>query len=654
MSERHSMRKIREVLRLTYECGRSQREIAEAVKISHGSVGEYLKRAKDAGLTWEIAEGLSGAEAEARLFQQIGRNEPSVRAPVDFAWVHRELRRAGVTLQLLWMVYKEAASQGPVPVPARTYQYSRFCELYEAHRKKVRPSMRQVHRAGERAFIDYSGKKPRIYDPKTGEATEVELYVVVLGASNYTYATATLTQNLEDFVDATVRSLEYFGCVSEILVPDQLRSAVRRPDWYEPEINRTFADMGKHYGCAIIPARPRKPKDKAKVEVGVLVVQRWILARLRNQRFFSLEELNQAIAVLVEELNTRPFQKLEGTRRSNFEALDRPAMGPLPACRYELARWRTASVNIDYHVEHEGRLYSVPCELIREKVEIRATARLIEVWHGDQRVASHMRSYGPKGTATTLPEHRPRSHREFGEWPPERLIGWAAQTGPATAKVVEAILTRGPHPECGRRSCLGLMRMAKVYGPLRLEAACDRALHIRNPTRKTVVAILKNGMDKVPLGSEPDAPVILHENIRGGGYFDRGEDANEESEETDSHYLEEERIAIMMEPAHVPAEDAGVAQAPHQQATSEERLSQSTASAPQMAARPCPAVLASVEHARRALTRAPTRASGPDDPMRQVDHEEDASTAPRAPGGTTIEAGDDTNTTERINQRVYH
>lgn len=652
MSERHSMRKIREVLRLTYECGRSQREIAETVNISHGSVGEYVKRARDAGLTWEIAEGLSDAEVEERLFQQIGRNEPSARAPVDFAWVHRELRRAGVTLQLLWMEYQEAASQGPGPV--RTYQYSRFCELYEAYRKKLRPSMRQVHRAGERAFIDYSGKKPRIYDPKTGEAIEVELYVAVLGASNYTYATATLTQGLEDFVDATVRALEYFGCVSEILVPDQLRSAVRRPDWYEPEINRTFGDMGKHYGCAIIPARPRKPKDKAKAEVGVLVAQRWILARIRNQRFFSLEELNQAIAVLVEELNTRPFQKLEGTRRSNFEAIDRPAMRPLPACRYELARWRKAGVNIDYHIDYEGRFYSVPCELIGEKVEIRATARLIEVWRGDQRVACHMRSYGPKGTVTTLPEHRPRSHREFGEWPPERLIGWAAQTGPAAAKVVEAILTRGPHPECGRRSCLGLMRMAEVYGPQRLEAACCRALHIGNPTRKTVVAILKNGMDKVPLGSEPAAPVIVHENIRGGAYFDRGEGASEGDDEIESHYLEEERIAIMMEPARVQVEDAGVAQTPGPQATSGERLSQSAASGAPVAARPCPAVLASVEHARRALTRAPVWASRADEPTRQVDHEGDASTAPRAPGGMTTEAGDDTNTTECINQRVYH
>ena len=415
------MRKIREVLRLKFEAGLSHRQVAAAVGISRGSVSDYLERAREAELTWENARGLSDAEVEAKLFQQIGRNEPSARAPVDLSWVHQELRRAGVTLQLLWSEYQAARAERADG--ARPYQYSQFCDLYRAYRAKLQPSMRQVHRAGEKGFIDFSGKKPRIYDPKSGEAIEVELYVMVLGASNYTYATATRTQNLEDFVGATARGLEYFGCVPEILVPDQLRSAVKKPDWSEPEINATFAEMAQHYGTAIVPARPSKPKDKAKVEVAVQVAQRWILARLRNRRFFSLAELNEAIAELCEELNTRPFKKLEGCRRSLFESLDRPSMRPLPPCRYELARWKQARVNIDYHVEYEGRYYSVPCELIGEKVELRATATVVEVWRGGARVTSHARCHGPKGTATTRPEHRPRAHREYGDWPPERLVG---------------------------------------------------------------------------------------------------------------------------------------------------------------------------------------------------------------------------------------
>ena len=537
------MRKIREVLRLKFEVGLSHRQVAAAVGISHGSVSDYLERAKEAELTWESAQGLSDAEVEARLFQQLGRNEPSTRAPVDLGWVHREMRRAGVTLQLLWSEYQAATAERVDG--ARPYQYSQFCDLYRAYRAKLQPSMRQVHRAGEKGFIDFSGKKPRIHDPKSGEALEVELYVMVLGASNYTYATATRTQSLDDFVEATARGLEYFGCVPEILVPDQLRSAVKKPDWSEPEINETFAEMAQHYGAAIVPARPGKPKDKAKVEVGVQVAQRWILARLRNRRFFSLAELNEAIAELCEELNTRPFKKLEGCRRSLFESLDRPSMRPLPPCRYELGRWKQARVNIDYHVEYEGRYYSVPCELIGEKVELHATATVVEVWREGARVTSHARCYGPKGTATTKPEHRPRAHRDFGDWPPERLVGWARQTGPATAEVVEAILSRGPHPECGRRSCLGLLRMGRRYGHERLEAACKRALAIGSPTRKTVQALLKNGLDKTLPTAEPEPRRIQHENIRGGDYFDRGDGGADGADEMEAEYLDEERLAIM-------------------------------------------------------------------------------------------------------------
>ena len=544
MSERHSMRKIREVLRLKYDRGLSHRQISAAAGISRSSVGEYVERAECAGLTWEVAQKLSDAEAEGRLFVQVGRNEPRTRAPIDFGWVHRDLRRAGVTLQLLWTEYQEAVAQGRSG--QRPYQYSQFCDLYREYRTKLAPSMRQVHRAGEKAFVDYSGKKPQLVDATTGEAVEVELFVMVLGASNYTYAEATRTQTLEDFVGATARGLEFFGAVPEMLVPDQLKSAVAKSDRYEPDINATYAEMAQHYSTAIVPARPRKPRDKAKVEGGVLIAQRWILACLRNRTFFRLEELNAGLWELLEKLNHRPFQKLEGCRRSAFESIDLPAMRTLPSRRYEMGRWKLGvGVNIDYHLEYEHRYYSVPCELANAKVDVRATAQIVEVWRNSVRITSHERSYGPKGTAVTKPEHRPRSHREMGSWTPERLVAWAGKTGPGAAGVVEVILARGSHPESGRRACLGLLRMGDRYGSDRLEVACARAIAIGNPTYKSVKAILKSGLDKVAAPSEVEAPVIDHENIRGGDYFDRGETASLGSDEIEARYLEEERSAIM-------------------------------------------------------------------------------------------------------------
>lgn len=549
------MRKIREVLRLKHDRGLSQRQIARAVGIGRATVCEYLERAEQGGVTWEVAQELSDAEVEGRLFRRVGQNEPATRAPIDFNWVHMELRRTGVTLQLLWTEYQQGIADNPSG--QRPYQYSQFCELYREHRAKLEPSMRQVHRAGERAFLDFSGKKPRIVDAKTGEVIEVELFVMVLGASNYTYAEATRTQGLSDFVGATVRGLMYFGAVPEILVPDQLKSAVARADRDEPEINATYAEMAQHYGTAVVPARPRKPKDKAKVEGGVLVAQRWILACLRNRRFFNLEELNAAIWELLERLNTRPFQKLEGCRRSAFEKLDRPAMKPLPARRYELGEWKLGvGVNVDYHFEYDHHYYSVQCELVNAKVDVRATATVVEAWHRSVRITSHERSYGPRGTPTTKPEHRPRSHREWGDWPPERLVGWAQKEGPKTGEVAAAILSRGPHPESGRRSCLGLVRLGKRYGSERLEAACARALAIHNPTRKSVEAILKSGIEKVALTEEVEATTVVHENIRGGDYFDRGElETTSRSGEIELRYLEEERFAIMNEPRIEPSRE---------------------------------------------------------------------------------------------------
>lgn len=524
------MRQIKEVLRLRYQAKLSQRQIALTVGLGKSSVADYIERAQRAGLEWSAIDLLSERELEQQLFRQLGRNEPASRAPIDLAWVRREMYRSGVTLQLLWSEYAEAATARDPTV--RPYQYSQFCDAYAQYRRTLKPTMRQEHRAGEKLFVDFSGVRPQLVDPLTGEVTHVELYVAVLGASNYTYAEATRSQQLADFVGATTRAMEYFGAVPEIIMPDQLRSAVSRPCLYEPEINATFAEMGQHYGCAIVPARPKKPRDKAKVEVGVQVAQRWILACLRNRMFFSLDELNVAIAELLERLNTRPLSKKTESRRALFEALDRPAMRELASSRYVLGQWRLdVGVPPDYLVQFDERLYSVPCALIGQRVDIRATSMMVEVFHQQQRIATHVRSYGPKSKPVVTPDHRPRSHREYGAWPPERFVSWARTIGPNVAALIEAMLAADRHPELRYRSALGVLRLAKSYGAERVDAACRRAVSIRSPSYRSVQTILKHGLDRKPLTlvDADDAPPTaadrspVHENVRGAEYYDKGE-----------------------------------------------------------------------------------------------------------------------------------
>jgi len=515
------MRKIREVLRLRDECGCAHRQIAIACCVSPSTVCDYLQRAERQGLTWEVAKDLSEAAVEARLFAHIGRCEPAARVAIDCEWVHRELKRDGVTLQLLWGEYQRAASE----VFQRPYQYSQFCEIYSSWCSSRRLSMRQTHRAGEKLFIDYSGKKPRIADPDTGEITVVELFVAVLGASNYTFAEVTRSQKLGDFCASTVRALEHFGASPKILVPDQLRSAVSGPDRYDPDINQTFNDLAQHYGMAVIPAPPRKPKGKAKVETGVLIAQRWILARLRNRMFFSLAELNNAVAELLEELNHRRFAKLDGTRYEAFEKIDLPAMRALPVLRFEVAERKTVTANIDYHVEFEDHYYSVPYQLRRQPIGLRATINVVELFHGGERVASHRRSYGPKGIPVTAREHRPKCHEDYGQWPPERMTNWAAEFGPNVQEVVRRKLAEYPYPEMGYRAVLGVLRCAQKHGAVRMDAACRRALAgagKSTPHRRYIEAILKRGLDT----AMPVAPPITprsenHENIRGSDYYNK-------------------------------------------------------------------------------------------------------------------------------------
>jgi len=522
MSERLTMRKIREILRLTYDCHRSQREIAISLSIAVGTICGHLKRAREVGLTWERAQSMTDSDVESLLYRYGNPGHVSQRAPIDYAYVHQELHRSTATLELLWAEYQQgAAARGD---GLRAYQYSQFCGLYRAWRRCLKPSMRCVHRAGEKVFIDYSGRKPHVIDSATGEAHEVELFVMVLGASNFTYAEATRTQTLRDFVESNIHGFEFFGGVPEVLVPDQLRSAVKGPDRYEPDINATYLDMAQHYGATVIPARPLKPKDKAKVEGAVLIVQRWILARLRHRTFFSLDELNRAIWELLDELNTRPFQKLQGCRRSAFVELDQPALRALPPIRYEFADRREARVNIDYHIEFDKRYYSVHYRCVHQRVEVRATAALIEIFQNNERIASHRRSYGAFGTFVTDPSHQPENHRDQ-VWPPEKLMSWGARLGPSVAIVVELTLRRYPNPTQGYRACLGLLRAADTYGAHRLNAACERALSVRipgGPKRKYIEAILKKNLDQQAPATSPAArDVRPHENIRGGDYYDR-------------------------------------------------------------------------------------------------------------------------------------
>jgi transposase len=465
--ERLTMRKIREVLRLKWECSLSNRAIARSCSISHSTVGEYVRRAEEAGLSWPLPEDLD----EDRLFDLLFPKPPDPESRVtpcpDWSWVHAELRKKSVTLRLLWVEYREDHPTG--------YGYSQFCALYRKWAKRLNPSMRLTHKAGEKVFVDYAGQTVPVVDPDTGEVRQAQIFIGVLGASNYTYVEAHWSQDLPNWTSAHVHMFAFFGGVTEIVVPDNLKAGVKHPCRYEPDLNPTYQDLAQHYGVAVIPARVQKPKDKAKAEVGVQVVERWILARLRNRTFFSLADLNQA------------------------------------------------SVNIDYHVEFEKHYYSVPYTLIHEEVDIRATQSTVEILFKNERVASHPRVNSP-GRHSTLAEHMPTAHQKYLEWTPERLVRWAQSIGPHTAQLVQALLDSRKHPQQAYRSCLGLLRLAKRYGEERLEAACRRALPASIISYKGVKNILDAKLDQVEVDQvEPEEPPTVvpdsHENVRGQSYY---------------------------------------------------------------------------------------------------------------------------------------
>jgi transposase len=505
------MRKIQEVLRLKWERGLTNRQIAKSVSVGRATVADYLRRAEAAGVRWPIPADLDEAGLERKLFPPPPKLPLGSRPLPDWRNIHQELKRKGTTLFLLWEEYKQVFPEG--------FQYSWFCEQYGLWAGKLDLVMRQVHRAGEKLFVDYAGQTVPVVDPETGEIRQAQIFLAVLGASSYTYAEATWTQSLPDWIGSHVRAFQFFGGVTEVAVPDNLKSGVSKACFYEPDLNPTYQDLATHYGFAVIPARVGKARDKAKVEVGVQVVERWILARLRHCQFFSLADLNQAIRNLLVLLNERPFRKLSGCRKSQFERLDKPALKPLPLAPYVYADWKEARVHIDYHIEVGKHYYSVPYQLVKQLLHIRITRTTIEAFFRGRRVAAHIRSHR-QGGFTTLPEHMPPAHRRYQEWSPERLIHWALETGPQTARLVETILCSRQHPQQGFRTCLGILRLAKPYGPDRLEAACARALAIGAQGVRNLEAILKNGLDRRPLPVAVPATLPLdHDNLRGPRYY---------------------------------------------------------------------------------------------------------------------------------------
>ena len=506
------MRKLKEVLRL-HSRGMSQHEIARSCSISQSTVHEYISAALVAGVTWPVSENWDDRQIRETLFPQ--RPEPGAwrkHAAPDWTKIHLELQtHKNLTLQLVWHEGRESDPE--------SYGYSRFCDLYRRWLKKLDLVLRQEHRAGEKMFVDYAGDTIPIYDPGNGDIRQASVFVAVLGASSYTFAEATSGQDLPNWIGSHIRAFEFMGGVTLVVVPDNLKSGVSKPCYYEPDLNPTYRELSEHYEVAIIPARPYRAKDKAKVEAGVQVVQRWIVAALRKHRFFSLEEANQAIAGLLVRLNQKPFRKREGSRATLFAQLDQPALHPLPATRYEFGDWKKVRVNIDYHIEFDRHFYSVPHALAHQEVEVRATAGTIEVLNRGVRVTSHVRSH-EAGRATSLTEHMPKAHQKYLGRTPSSLIEDALRIGSSTGQLVEAVLAARRHPEMGYRSCLGILRLAKSYPAERMEAAAQRALRARAYSYRSLDSILRNQLDRLPPGNEPVQPAVEHENIRGAGYFD--------------------------------------------------------------------------------------------------------------------------------------
>jgi transposase len=507
--QRLPMRKIRDVLRLSAG-GMSNRQIAASLGIGATAAGGFLRRARNAGIGWPLPAELTDEALEARLYPPSPVAPGDQRPLPDWPAIHRELRREGVTLQLVWQEHRAVHPDG--------LGYSRFCELYRAWNRRLSPTMRQTHVAGERLFVDYAGTTLPVIDGTTGEVFTAQLFVATLGASSYTYAEATFTQGLADWIGSHVRAFSFFGGVSGMVVSDNLKSGITKACFYEPAVNRSYAELAAHYDTAVVPARPYKPRDKAKVEVAVLLATRWIIAKLRNRQFLSLGELNGAIRDCVTQLNARVSRHLGASRQALFDELERPALKKLPAEPYVYAEWKECRAGLDYHVEVKKHYYSVPHGLLREAMWVRITARTVEVFHRGKRVAAHVRSSSNR-KHTTVREHMPSSHQRYADWTPERIQRQANGIGPQASALIEIILREKTHPEQGFRACIGILRHTKAYGPERLEAACGRALEIGARSYTSVTSILKTNLDRQRPAPATDGSAITHTNIRGPHYF---------------------------------------------------------------------------------------------------------------------------------------
>jgi len=495
---------IKDIIRLKWEAELPYEQIAAALAVSKGVVTKYVSLATAAGLDWETVRQWDERELVARLLPRSASAMPYV-AP-DWGRIHQELSRKGVTLLLLWEEYVAEHAEG------RTWRYTQFCGHYKAFTRRLKRSMRQHRRAGEKLFIDFAGSTVALLD-----GSNAHVFVSALGASSYTFAGATGTERLEDWIESMTRALTFYGGVPQLIVPDNPRALISQPDRYEPQAHATVLDFARHYATSVLPARPRSPRDKATAESAVQVVTRWILARLRHQRFASVYALDGAIAALLPALNERAFQKLPGSRASVFEQIDRPALMALPASRYELARFKSVKVHIDYHVEIDGHRYSVPHALVGQSLDARITARAVELLCRGHRVASHVRSTR-RGEFSTVTEHMPAAHRAHLEWTPQRLIDWGRRIGLATGELITRLLARHKHPEHGYRACLGLLGLAKRYGAARLEAACQLALSLGACQYRHVRDILLNNRDRVDAtNAQWTSPE--HANVRGPDYY---------------------------------------------------------------------------------------------------------------------------------------
>ncbi len=503
------MRKIREILKLKEENGLSARQVAGAVRVSPSTVSDIVRRVSAAGLSWPLPEEIDDEQLEALLYPQPV-SERSRPLP-DMKYLHKELARPHVTLALLWQEYAREN-------PDDHYSYQQLARLYRSFRQSIETTMRQVHKSGEKLFTDFAGQTLPVVDPQTGEIKRAHLFVACMGFSNYTYAEAFASEKLSCWVAGHVNAFTYFGAAPHIITPDNPRAIVTKADRYEPDLNRTFEEMSEYYGAVIIPARVKKPRDKAKAEIGVLQSERWILAALRNRVFHSIPEANDAIRDRLEWLNDRKMKGVDASRKELFVTVDLPDMCPLPRTPYVYGDWRWAGVNIDYHIVVDKHYYSVPYQLTKQDVEVKLTATTVEAFHNGRRVASHMRSF-VKGGFTTLKEHMPASHRAYLEWSPSRIEAWAAESGENTGKLVARIMADKPHPEMGYRSCLGIIRLSGKHGADRVEAASRRALATGAVSYQSVLSILKCGLDRIEVNDIEKKPLPQHDNLRGPDYY---------------------------------------------------------------------------------------------------------------------------------------